>query len=342
MLKSSLVAWRGDREAAGFAASAAFVGLASVRDVYLGGLFQRWSPLDVALVAFLLCSVVFLPIALARSPRSLRLLAQHPRELVWINATSALAWIAFFYALRTIEPLLAQILFSGVGPLSVGWIDRLVAGSRPADPRGRLGGPSRLGLSGALGLAAAVVLGGLSGAGPQPVGPAALGIALAVGAGIAISVNTVLCRQMNDAGVEPVALVAVRFPGAVALAVALALASGHDFAPLFSAQALRVVGAASLLLIVFPIWVNQVGISLASPLTVRVVLAGAPVLIFLLEALEGRLSPSPYSLVTAVLYGAVAVLIALRRGRGARPGRPGSPAPRAPRASGPARSASPA
>src|SRR5438477_10202238 len=100
-------------ESAGFRASLAFMALASVRDVYFGGVFQSTGPLGIAVVAFALCALLFAPIALARSPRSFRLLAQRPHELVGINVTTALAWIAFFYALRTIEPLLVQILFSG-------------------------------------------------------------------------------------------------------------------------------------------------------------------------------------------------------------------------------------
>jgi hypothetical protein len=40
-------------------------------------------------------------------------------DLVWVNVTSALAWLAFFAALRLIEPSLVQILHSGIGPLSV-------------------------------------------------------------------------------------------------------------------------------------------------------------------------------------------------------------------------------
>src|SRR5712691_12693156 len=97
-----------DREALGFLASLAFTALAAVRDVYLGGLFQRLSPLLVGVVAFALCSAVFLPIALLKNPESLRLLLHRPRELFWINATTALAWIAFFHALQTTEPLLVQ------------------------------------------------------------------------------------------------------------------------------------------------------------------------------------------------------------------------------------------
>lgn len=318
MLKINSRPRQGKREAAGFLASATFMCLASVRDVYFGGLFQRLSPLDVAVVAFALCSLVFLPIALAKSPNSLRTLLHRPREFFWVNVTSALAWIAFFYALRTTEPLLVQILFSGIGPLSVVWIDRIVPGVTPRAPLSRAERPMHRGMLAALALAMTVALGGLSGAGPQPPAIAALGVVLAICAGISISVNTVLCRQLNDTGVDPTALVSVRFVGAVVLAAALALPSGHDFSALFSTSAIKVVLGASLLLIVFPIYVNQVGISLASPLTVRVVLAVGPVLIFLLQLAEGRLSSSPYSLASAAIYGVFAVLAALTRRRAIR------------------------
>ena len=118
-------------EAAGFLASPVFTCLASVRDVYFGGLFQSTSPLGVAMVAFTLCSAIFLPIALVWSRPSVWLLLRHRRELFWVNVTTGLAWISFLYALRTIEPLLVQILFAGVGPLSVLWLDRVVGLARP-------------------------------------------------------------------------------------------------------------------------------------------------------------------------------------------------------------------
>lgn len=155
-------------EAAGFLAAFAFTCLAALRDVYFGALFQSTSPLGVAVVAFGLCCGVFLPIALVRRPASVRTLLRHRRELLWVNVTTGLAWISFFYALRTIEPLLVQILFAGVGPLSVVWIDR-VAGLAPATlaPAER---PIHLGLLISLGLAAGVALGGLSGGALSPSG----------------------------------------------------------------------------------------------------------------------------------------------------------------------------
>src|SRR6266851_783522 len=77
------------REAAGFLVSVAFVGLAAVRDVYLGGLFQRVSPLIVAMVAFSLCTLVLLPTALVHSRDSLAVLRRRSRDLLWVNVTSA-------------------------------------------------------------------------------------------------------------------------------------------------------------------------------------------------------------------------------------------------------------
>jgi len=273
-------AWAGDRETAGFLASLAFVCLASVRDVYLAGLFQQSSPLSVALVAFVLCSVVFLPIAVTRSPGSLRLLRDRPRELFLINATSGLAWISFFYALRTIEPLLVQVLFAGVGPLSILCLDRWRPGVTPPARLDRVERCVYVGLFTAVALAAAVIASGRSGLGPQPIATAVLGIMLAGGAGISITISTVACRGLNDEGVDPVALVGVRFLGAIAGALTLAMLTADDLSSLRSVRPAGMVIAAAALLVVFPIYVNQVGVALASPLTVRVALAVGPVLIF--------------------------------------------------------------
>jgi drug/metabolite transporter (DMT)-like permease len=296
-------------EILGFFLSLAFAALAAIRDVYLGGLFQRVDPLLVGLVAFGLCSLVFLPVALVRDRAGLGALVRYPARLVGINVTTALAWLSFFFALKTIEPALVQVLFYGIGPLSVRWVDRLVLGSAPPTVT-RAEHRLHLGLASSLMATAGVVLGGLSGLGAQPVLVAASGIGLAVGGGVSISISTVLCRALNDTGIRPATLFALRFPGAIGLAAAFALASP---APLLAGVTSGVVGAiavASLLLIVLPNYINQVGVALASPVTVRAVLAVGPALVFALQLLEGRLSSSPATLAACVLYGAFAVAAA--------------------------------
>jgi drug/metabolite transporter (DMT)-like permease len=317
MVTRILAARRDNPEALGFLATLVFACLASVRDVYLGGLFQRLHPLDFTLVAFALCTLLFFPAAVARTPESLRVLARHPGLVAWVNATSALAWIAFFYALRAIEPSIVQLLFSGVGPLSVLWIERFLPGAPSSGALARGERMVLFGLFGAVVLAAAVVLAGRSAMGPQPLAIAALGVGLAVVSGVSISVSTMVCRQLNDRGVTPTALVGVRFLGAMAAAAVLrggADAPGLDGAT-WSAAGLGGIAAAALLLIVLPIFVNQIGIALASPLTVRVVVAVGPVLILGLQVIEGRLSASAYSLAAALIYAVFAVAATLVRRR---------------------------
>jgi drug/metabolite transporter (DMT)-like permease len=300
------------REATGFLLSVVFVCLAAGRDVYFGALFQRVHPLAVALTAFTLCTLVFLPVALARDRAGLTRLRAHAGTLVWINVTSAIAWLSFFHALRLAEPALVQVVFFGIGPLSVAWIDRLVPGVAVA---ARSAAERRLhaGLLGALLFAVGVMLGGWSGLGPQPLGRVLTGLALTAGGGVCISISTLLSRVVNDAGVRPATLIALRFPGAVIGAAALAALSSAAVAEGLTPATLAVIAMASLVLIVLPNYVNQVGIALASPLTVRAVLAVGPALVFGLQLVEGRLPSSPATLTACVLYAVFAVAAAVAR-----------------------------
>lgn len=305
MLEATRSLWRQDRETAGFVASLAFVALASVRDVYFSGLFQRHSPMVVAAVAFTLCTAVYLPIALGRDAASVAMLARRPRDLFWVNATAAMAWLSFFRALSLVEPALVQILFAGVGPLAVAAADEWRGSGE------RLAIAERRGL---LGLLGAVVLAGVVAVvEARDAGAAALGVGLAVGSGLAITANTVLCRRLNDAGVSPMALVAMRFPATAIVAAVIASTSGAALAEALTPGALTSIVVGSLVLVVLPVYVNQVGVALASPLTVRVALAGAPALIFVLQLAEGRLPSSAWAIAAATLYAICAVAVALAR-----------------------------
>ena len=305
------------REAAGFLVSAGFVCLASVRDVYLGGLFQRVSPPLLAMLAFILCSAVFLPVGFVSARPSLPVLWEQRRVLFWVNVSTASAWIAFLYALKLIEPSVVQILYSGIGPLSVIWIE---GGILAVGPKIQLTDAERLSLlalAATLILSSGVVLTGHSGLGHAPIGTAALGVGLAALGGVSISVSTMLCRSLNDAGVAPSALLAFRFPMTVVAAAVVIALSPSGMSPRLSwIDTWVTVGA---VLIIVLNYVNQLAISLASPFTVRAVLAVAPVLIFFLQIAEGRLAASRYSLTAAILYGFAAIAVAVTRRHAIRP-----------------------
>lgn len=301
------------REAVGFAVALSFACLAATRDVYLGGLFQRVSPSAVALVAFGACTGILLPVALACYDDALGILRRQASALFWVNITSAVGWLSFLGSLRLIEPCLVQIFYFGVGPLSVVWIDRHVSRTMAPVALTRVERPIFIGLLISLVFASVVAVNGLSGMGAQPVGKSMLGVILAIAGGVAMSVSTMQCRRLNDAGVGPGVLFSLRYPLTTLAAGILAFmppARMSDTPPWISAMM-----AIAVLLILVPSYINQVAISLASPLTVRVVIASAPVIIFLLQTIEGRLSPSLYSLAAAMLYALFAILAGLARQR---------------------------
>ncbi len=164
--------------------------------------------------------------------------------------------------------------------------------------------------------AAAVAIFGFSGVAGQSLGVTVLGVVLAASGGVAISVSTMLCRILNDAGVTPGVVLSLRYPATALSAAVLASLSPSGLpASLSSVDAFMAIAS---LLIIVPSYVNQVGISLASPLTVRAVLATGPVLIFVVQLVEGRLSASPFSLTAALLYALVAIAAALARRRAIR------------------------
>lgn len=301
------------REAVGFAVALSYACFAATRDVYLGGLVQRVSPSAVALVAFGASTGILLPVALARYRDSLGILWRQRRLLSWANITSAIGWLLFLGSLRLIEPCLVQILYFGVGPLSVVSIDRYLSKAAVAVPLTRAERPIFIGLLISLVLAGVVAVSGLSGMETQPTGKSMLGVIFAIAGGVAMSASIMQCRRLNDAGVTPGVLFSARYPLTALAAGILAFMSPTGMSD--TPQWLSVPMAVAALLILVPSYINQVAISLASPLTVRVVMASAPVIVFLLETIEGRLSPSLYSLAAAMLYAVFAILAGVARQR---------------------------
>jgi len=302
-----------NREAAGFAVAVSYACLAATRDVYLGGLVQRVSPSSIALAAFGASTGIVLPIALACRDDALCSLRRQANALCWVNITSAVGWLSFLASLRLIEPCLVQILYFGVSPLSVIWIDRHVARTTVRVALTGVEPPIFIGLLVSLVFAGLVAVNGLSGMGMQPVGKNLLGVILAMAGGVAMSVSTMQCRELNNAGIGPAVLFAARYPLTVIAAsvlVFVAPAENSDTAPWIST-----IMAIAVVLVLVPSYINQLAISLASPLTVRVVMASAPVIVFLLQTIEGRVSPSPYSLAAVILYAVFAVLAGVARQR---------------------------
>ena len=103
------------------------------RDVYLGHLFQGVDFFAIILLAFLLSTAIFAPIAFTKSRAEWAIVRKHWRDVVAMNVTTAIAWNCYFFGLTHLEPSIVNTIHSGMAPLAVAVLG--VAGIKLAQPQ---------------------------------------------------------------------------------------------------------------------------------------------------------------------------------------------------------------
>lgn len=304
-----------------------FVLCQAARDAYFSHLFQGRDFFEVALLAFAVSTVIFSFVTLLRRPRVWRDFRGQLRRLAWVNLTTGVAWLAFFYAIKHLEPAVASTLYMGAGPLAVLALPRRRRSRRDEAPRAACERACYVGLAATLAALWLVVLGG--GSGLQNIDPAATlaGLGAATLGGALIALGHFGARQLNDAGLGSDAVMATRFLAIVAIAGLVELFDGTP-PEIATTEEAASLAAAAVLLIVLPSFALQLGVARASPLTVNVVRALGPVLLFFVQLADDRIVPAPATLACVVAY-AICVLganVARARRRRARlrPSRPAS------------------
>jgi drug/metabolite transporter (DMT)-like permease len=289
-----------------------FVFLSAFRDVFFADTLRAAPFFAVALIAFATCSAAFLIVALLERERSLRVVFADWRTFVLVNATTAVSWLMYFQSLRFVEPAIANVLYAGVGPLVV--LGMTAAGWRIVDA-GRMTAVEtacQAAMAVCLGGIVAIALLGLS-AGEGGT-PAAIGCTLAAASGCTITFATLYAKRLHEAGASAAAVVATRFIGVLLVAfVAIPLGPEPARSAALSVSAWLAVAPAAFLFMAVPIYFNQIGVKLASPITVRVLLALGPVFVVLLQTAVGGLPLSGWSLAGVTIYCAIAIGAALAR-----------------------------
>ena len=290
----------------------AFVVLSAFRDVFFAGALRTAPFFAVTFIAFAICSAAFLCVALLERRRTLRVVFADRRTFLLMNLFTACAWLSYFQSLRFLEPAIANVLHAGLGPLTIlamgaiGW--RIVDAGRMTPVETACQAAMGLCLAG---LIAAALLGLSAGEG----GVAALvGCLFVTISGAAITVATLYSKRLHDAGASAAAVVSTRFVGVLAAGtLALALGPAEASAAVTSAETWLALAPAAFALMAVPIYLNQIGIKLANPISVRVLLALGPVFLIALQTAVGGMKLSGYSLAGVTAYCAIAVVAALAR-----------------------------
>ena len=280
----------------------------AVRDTYFANTFQSVSFLFVAGLAFGLSILLFGGAAVVSRPSDLRHLCAAPVRFVVLNVTTAFAWLAYFFALKHLEPAVVNMIYVGVGPLVI------LVWRGAGQPTGRVGPFERICVGASLLGIMSISLFGLSGiAGDISLTQIAALICVALG-GISITVSHVLARRFNDDGVGSAMVFGSRFIVTAAAAVTAKFLYG---VPTMRPEIIDVSWLALLAftLIVIPSFSLQLGIARSPALAVNTIRALGPVFVFAAQQLDDRLSFSGATLVCVLVFAISTILASGLRAR---------------------------
>jgi drug/metabolite transporter (DMT)-like permease len=290
-----------------FAVSQAF------RDVYFAHVFQGVDIFAVVLMAFSISAAVFGAVALMRAPREFATMRAEWRTMLWMNATTALAWLCYFYSLKHLQPSIVNTLHSGAGPLTVIALSMLGWHITKPSPVRKAEYVCYAGLAGSLAVLWWVVLAGHSGLNVNDLAVNLTALALLIVSGACITISLLLCKRINERGVGSDSVTAGRYILIILVALAAVLL-GDARTGIASLNDWIVLAVAAAILIVLPLYSLQVGIARTAPLTAHVIRSLGPVCVFALELIDGRIDYSPLTLFGIALYSVFSIAGNLVRG----------------------------
>jgi drug/metabolite transporter (DMT)-like permease len=292
-----------------------FVVAGAARDVFFGEVFQRHRFFEVVLIGFGLATVLFLIVVTLKAPQQYAVLARNWRTALLANLGTACAWMSYFFALKMLEPAAVNTIHAGTGAVTLVGLSALgLHISRPVAVRG-LEKILHLGVFLVLLALAYVVLAGLSGVRERTLSDTVLGLVLAFASGVFISLTSDVTKRMHEHGVSAEAVLAVRFILMVGVAGTMSWLGVGSGAPIADIAALAKIAGAALALIVLPLYVLQLGLVRTSAVTTWVIMALGPCLVFALQAFDGRIIASPYTLACIAAYSALVIVANLVRAR---------------------------
>lgn len=293
----------------GLAWCATFLILDAIQAVYCGGIFQRIDAFGFGAIVFGAPAVLAMAWVWLTRPVQLAAAFKARSSLIWLNITTAGAWLTYLIAIQLIEPAVAFTLFSGIIPVSALVAARLGIGA----PVGRQSTLEKAGMAlliAGMALLAAFTLMGLSGFVRGGLAVALAGLGLALVAGTLITGMLLSSHGLVRAGVGPLAQFGLRFPLYVVLAAG-GYALGLDAKASIPLPDYLVAVAVGLAVLAFPIYAVQKAVALTSTATIAAFAAAGPLVVFVLQIFEGRVDYSAATLAGLIVYFAGAIVSAL-------------------------------
>lgn len=286
-----------------------FVILDAAQAVFFGGVLQKLDGFLIGGLVFGLSSIGCILWTCFRTPYQIKIARQHGAPLLGLNLSAAGGWLTYFNAIQLIEPAVAFAIFSGIIPIATIIASHL--GFAEAEPsRNSLEALGNAVLVCGLLLLAGLTLLGWSGFVRGAVEAALMGLYLAAISGILIAMMLLYSQRLDGHGLAPVTQFGLRFPIYLLLTfVGYALGIDHK-GPVPITDVLAAVGI-GMIVLAFPIYAVQKAVSLTSSLTIGSVAAMAPLIVFLMQTIEGRVDYSHATSLGLSVYFLGAMIAAL-------------------------------
>jgi drug/metabolite transporter (DMT)-like permease len=225
---------------------------------------------------------------------------------------TALSWIGYFVALRYIEPAIVTAIVCGFGPPSIIVLERMVRQQKLPSYAYVAAAGTLLGTT-VLVWASMAGLSGIKTANPYE---SLVGLVSAIVSGISQAMTVIATKQLGDKGWNATRIMSHRFHLLIPIAAILAI-SGPGLS-VASFDQMSHMAIAMIFGVALPLWLLQRGILLSTPFTVSVLLSLGPVLTYIVQGFDDRITwsmPSALGCLVVVLftiYGTVAKSVRVR------------------------------
>ncbi|MGH1352458.1 MAG: EamA family transporter [Methyloligellaceae bacterium] len=283
-----------------------FVILDSVQAVYFGSILQKQDAFLVGGLVFGISSLCCFIWTFLFDREQVGVARDNIKLSIGLGFTTAGAWITYFYAIQLIEPAIAFAILCGLVPL-VTIVAAKLNYPEAHSARNRMEAVGNLIIFTGLLYLSAMTLYGWSGFVRGGIEIAALGILSAIVSGSLFALMLLYGQRLNTKGLKPIAQFGTRYPIYTLLAV-IGYYMGLDAKAPTAINETMIVVFLGFFLLAFPIYAVQKAVSLTTALTIGSLAATAPVFIFILQLLEGRVQYSGATFTGLVIYFAGAIL----------------------------------
>ncbi|MFB4424343.1 EamA/RhaT family transporter [Streptomyces sp. QL37] len=279
----------------------------STKSVFEGALVQDLSPEFIAFNSFVVAQAFYF--FTLRDKRGLWAAVRRSLpDVVMLNVSTAVCWIAVLYAFTVLEPAMANSVIIGLGPaITIALGFKLRPGTRAL--------PLELAAAGAMLAAMAYLLvmasGGGSAIGDVPAGELAFGVVMCVLTSVSLSGVTYYTKRLGDAGMSVRQMMASRFVALIVSTFVILLV--RDSVGAYSLDNVGAILAISLVGVIISLYLLQQGIVRTEPITVSMLFGTNLLITYAVQFADPRLHQSQ-----GTLYGLLAISLAMCLGTWAR------------------------